>query len=63
MFVMYGPNTNLGGSSIIRMLESQAGAWAAAPPPLPVGEAGRDPAPRQMAMRCTPRAAPSSCSS
>ncbi len=24
MFVMYGPNTNLGGSSIIQMLESQA---------------------------------------
>ena len=26
LFVVYGPNTNLGGSSIINMLESQAGA-------------------------------------
>jgi hypothetical protein len=26
LFVVYGPNTNLGGSSIINMLEAQAGA-------------------------------------
>ncbi len=39
MFVMYGPNTNLGGSSIIQMLEAQAGYVVQAVDALAAGRA------------------------